>query len=264
MHNDVLARWTQFFPRCSSRIFGWYNLSTTYAPWSAVVSGVACWSKYATEALYLYATTQVILSVRQGHRITWNRFCCNHNKPGCNIPVDLRLEHVNRTGKDALRRCGHQNLTAAQTDTIGRALLNLHDIGRHFDRVSGITGRSSVTDTDINKDETKMLGQLLQARVFSNIPGRLGHQGFLDLSADPFSEKELDLANLKRYCLRWGAQYSELQRGVYSRLYPIPRQASVSSLPVRVVPKLQTVYANTQLKKKDGSTWKCREHKVQD
>ena len=80
-HNDVLARWTQFFPRCSSRIFGWYNLSTTYAPWSAVVSGVACWSKYATEALYLYATTQVILSVRQGHRITWNRFCCNHNKP---------------------------------------------------------------------------------------------------------------------------------------------------------------------------------------
>ena len=150
--------------------------------------------------------------------------------------MDLRLEHVNRTGKDALRRCGHQNLTAAQTDTIGRALLNLHDIGRHFDRVSGITGRSSVTDTDINKDETKMLGQLLQARVFSNIPGRLGHQGFLDLSADPFSEKELDLANLKRYCLRWGAQYSELQRGVYSRLYPIPRQASVSSLPVRVVP----------------------------
>jgi hypothetical protein len=42
-----------------------------------------------------------------------------------NIPCDLRIEHVNRTGQDELDNVGHQNLTEEQTDRIGRSLLEL-------------------------------------------------------------------------------------------------------------------------------------------
>ena len=118
-------------------------------------------------------------------------------------------------------------------------MLELHDIGRRFDRVSGIHVSSSLSsrDRDVNwKDERLMLTKLLDANVFDHVPGRLGHQGFLDLSADPFSENELDVAKLKRYCLRFGVQYGHLQRGLYSRLYPVPLSCPPSSRPLSANP----------------------------
>jgi hypothetical protein len=179
-------------------------------------------SKYAMEALYLYACTHILLSSRQAHNLTWNRFCNIHNRDGCNIPVDLRIEHVNRTGKDTLHNVGHQNLSEAQTDKIGRALLELHDIGRKFDSHSGLSSSSSFNSTSdyINdKDERIMLKALLEADVFTFHAGRPGHQGFHGLSKDPFCPEEVNPEDLARYVKSWGNRYAELQRGLYSRLY---------------------------------------------
>ncbi len=90
---------------------------------------------------------------------------------------------------------GHQNLTEEQTDRIGRSLLELHDIGRQFDSSSGLSSASSyntLSDFVNEKDERLMLTKLLEANVFERRRGRLGHQGFLGLSADPFAAGEVD------------------------------------------------------------------------
>jgi hypothetical protein len=86
------------------------------------------WAKYAAESLYLYACTNTLLSARRAHNITWNLYCNIHRGDMTNIPCDLRIEHVNRTGKDGLDYVGHQNLAEEQTERIGRSLLELHDI----------------------------------------------------------------------------------------------------------------------------------------
>jgi len=43
--------------------------------------------------MYLYSCTHILLSARQAHNITWNRFCNIHDDDGVNIPNDERIEH---------------------------------------------------------------------------------------------------------------------------------------------------------------------------
>ena len=93
---------------------------------------------YATAALFARAMITIMLSPRNAHRMTWGRLCCNHDKEGHNIGGDRRLEHVNLTCKVCLSHLGHMNMTDKQVNTIGRAGLPLHDIGRAFDRRNGV------------------------------------------------------------------------------------------------------------------------------
>ena len=179
-------------------------------------------SKYATEALYLYTSVNYLLSPRMAHKLTWNRFCCTVNRRGRNIPGDRRIEHLNRLAKVFLAASGHQNLSESLVERIGSAIQPLYDLGRSFDRVSGVPQPRRYIDRDsVNvEDERIMLAQLLAADVFAVIPGR-HHPDFAGIHANPFAD--VDQVKLRKYVLEWGETYAEWQFAGYSRLYPIPR-----------------------------------------
>lgn len=44
-----------------------------------------------------------LLTERQRAQLVWSRFVNTHGRPGCNIPADLHMEHLNRRLKIALR-----------------------------------------------------------------------------------------------------------------------------------------------------------------
>lgn len=178
-------------------------------------------SKYATEALYLYTSVNFLLSPRMAHKITWNRFCCTVNRRGRNIPGDRRIEHLNRLAKAFLAAAGHQNLSDGLVDAIGSAIQPLYDLGRAFDKVTGVPQPHRYIDRNsVNTgDEAIMLQQLLTADVCSWIPGR-HHADFVGIKANPFDDVRQD--KLRAYVLSWGQTYAAWQRAGYSRLYPIP------------------------------------------
>ena len=63
-------------------------------------------SNYAVEACHLLADHIKVLPPRQAHQLVWSRFVNVHGKPGCNIPCDLYMEHMNRLCQDCIRHLG--------------------------------------------------------------------------------------------------------------------------------------------------------------
>lgn len=175
-------------------------------------------SKYATESLYIYTSLNYLLSPRMSHQVTWNRFC-NKSGRGRNIPMDRRLEHLNRLAKALMKAAGHQNLTETLVGNIGSSITPLNDMGEEFDHVSGIGTSNTYIDRDFwnEEDERVMLNILVKADVFNITPGRY-HNDFKGINANPFAD--LDIDKLRAYVMSWGNRYCSLQKGLYARMYP--------------------------------------------
>ena len=47
-----------------------------------------------------------LLSQADAETLIWNRFINVHGKPGCNIPQNLHMEHLNRIVKEAVKGLG--------------------------------------------------------------------------------------------------------------------------------------------------------------
>ena len=58
-------------------------------------------TNYAIEMLFLLAQYHLFLSPRLVQQQVWSRFVNTQGWPGCNIPCDLHLEHINRAWKEA-------------------------------------------------------------------------------------------------------------------------------------------------------------------
>lgn len=67
-------------------------------------------NKYALAGLRLTASVKGLLTPKQAHRLTWNRFAATKPGPGKRISRDLRLEHVNKVSKEIIRSLGFPNI----------------------------------------------------------------------------------------------------------------------------------------------------------
>ena len=72
-----------------------------------------------------------LLTPCEAHELKWNRSVNNHGAAGCNVPLDLDLEHDNNYIKEANRKMG-RNLTTAVTRNcscckVARKLIELFD-----------------------------------------------------------------------------------------------------------------------------------------
>lgn len=56
-------------------------------------------TKYTLEAFQLIADLEVMLSARRVHELKWNWTYSVHGGVGCNIPLDLQMEHLHRAFK---------------------------------------------------------------------------------------------------------------------------------------------------------------------
>ena len=98
-------------------------------------------TKYCLEAFQLLACVNATAISRIAHEVTWCRFVNSRGGAGNNIPVDLYMEHINRTLKDYLHGLGANigENTIVQTSKSLRGLTNIAD---QFDRTSGIHASS--------------------------------------------------------------------------------------------------------------------------
>ena len=82
---------------------------------------------YSCEAAKLLPSHAYYLSPRQSAQLQWSRFINRAGRPGCNIPADLHMEHLNRRFEMALAGL-HANVTTSAINRTGRSLGVVHHI----------------------------------------------------------------------------------------------------------------------------------------
>lgn len=76
---------------------------------------------YSCEAAKMLLGHDYFLSPRQSAQLQWCRFVNIHGREGCNIPMDLHLEHLNKRLKGALAGL-QSNVTSTAINRIGQSL----------------------------------------------------------------------------------------------------------------------------------------------
>ncbi|XP_066295105.1 uncharacterized protein [Branchiostoma lanceolatum] len=112
-------------------------------------------TKYAFGTLLFFARAKALLPQRLAHSLVWNRVVNNRGGKGRNIPLDLRLEHMNAFLKSFLKSLG-PNLNEANASRIAHAIGTMEKIIERGDRDWGVlapTGhhhrRDNSNDIDI-------------------------------------------------------------------------------------------------------------------
>ena len=127
-------------------------------------------------------STYYVFTPRMKKQLMWERTINVHGKPGRNVPMDLHMEHINRACKDAMHSLG-SNIDEAAVARIGKGIGEMMEVTDKFDTVNSIpqaSGRHSRRSIDI--DMEKVVAQLQDAEVFSNIPKRK-HRSFRQILA---------------------------------------------------------------------------------
>ncbi len=117
-----------------------------------------------------------ILPPRLAQQLMWSRFVNTHNKPGCNIPCDLHLEHMNRTVKTAVQNLG-ANATPKAITRIGRCVGPIMKVCSHFDSNTNVAQHSGAhSERSFTSDLTRIVQELDSgSKVFRKVPARKRH-----------------------------------------------------------------------------------------
>ena len=137
-------------------------------------------TKYSLEVIHLIGAIKATATPRLAHEITWCRFVSSRGGSGNNIPVDLYMEHLNRTLKDCLLGLG-ANISESTIIQISRSLSKLMAVSTHFDSECGVPKESIYhTCKDTSKDLQLVVDELQKSKVFDYIPGRY-HKTFQNI-----------------------------------------------------------------------------------
>lgn len=96
------------------------NRILTYWKFLAAIFNHTGHCNYAKEGFILLAQS-CLLSPRQVAEIKWSSTVNTQGRPGCNIPVDLHLEHLNRRLKGMLHELG-SNISAESVKRASKSL----------------------------------------------------------------------------------------------------------------------------------------------
>ena len=121
---------------------------------------------------YLLFQINALLTPCEAHELKWNRSVNNHGAAGCNVPLDLDLEHDNNYIKEANRKMGRNLTTTAVTRNcscckVARELVELFDSECKIKKRSGKhVQRSDAQDLRI------LVNLLLSEEALTETPGR--------------------------------------------------------------------------------------------
>ena len=109
---------------------------------------------YSKEAFLLLLNYHFFFSEGLAAQLKWSRFINTQGMPGCNIPCDLHMEHLNRQLKGSLRNL-RSNVESGPITRAGKAVGIVHSVGRQFGEEVGISmdsgrHRSPVFDKDLD------------------------------------------------------------------------------------------------------------------
>lgn len=128
--------------------------------------------KYAYVVLLFLAKVYAILSEKLAFEVLHDWYFNNSGKAGANIPLDLRMEHLNRLLKLALKQLA-SNISEAAAQRIAKSLSTLEDVLRMIDKDCNIKSRSGFHSSK-HLDETvlSITKDLHDMKAFSFQPGR--------------------------------------------------------------------------------------------
>jgi hypothetical protein len=129
--------------------------------------------KYALAGLRLSASRLALLTPKQAHHLTWNRFANTRVGNGNCISRYLRLEKINQVSKQATRAIESPNITPNSIQSATQATGPLQKITEQSNNDLGLTKR--VTHHTNKTKQTMFLSSLNQihakAKMFSVDPG---------------------------------------------------------------------------------------------
>ena len=128
--------------------------------------------KYAYVVLLFLAKVYAILSEKLAFEVLHNRAFNNSGKAGGNFPLDLRMEHLNKLLKLALKQLA-SNISEPATQRIAKSLSTLEDILCMADIDCNLKARSGFHSSK-HLDETviTITKDLHDIKAFSVQPGR--------------------------------------------------------------------------------------------
>ena len=142
-------------------------------------------TKYALEAFRLIADLEVMLSARRAHELKWNRTCSVRGGPGSNIPLDLQMEHLNKSFKTNISRFS-SHISEATVKRVSTVTKEIDTICSIFDNTLGIKPQTSVsTGPNDNEDFLRIVRELEAAKVFTFMEKRC-HRCFPTIARHPF------------------------------------------------------------------------------
>jgi hypothetical protein len=152
--------------------------------------------KYAFAMLQLQAQVNCLLSRRLAHSLIWNRFVNHQGKVDTNHPMDLEIEHDNKSFKSDCHSY-RGVITEKTTNRLGRSTVPSDAVLYNFDDISNVKKPSGKhTFTSAEQDVLTLVDHLLPAKVFSNTPGR-AHSAFDDIPNNLLDS--IDCENLKTW-----------------------------------------------------------------
>ena len=108
--------------------------------------------KYAYVVLLFLAKIHAILTEKLAFEAVQNRFFNKSGKAGGNVPLDVRMEHLNKLLKIALKQLA-SNITEASAQRIAKSLSTLEKVLSMIDKDCNLGPRSGY-DSSKNLDET--------------------------------------------------------------------------------------------------------------
>lgn len=127
---------------------------------------------YAKEAVNLLMSQKYLLSERKSAQLLWSRTVNTSGRAGCNIPMDLHLEHMNRRLKQILSTTS-PNVSDKMVLKAGKALRVVHQVCNAFEAE---TCQATISNRHpypaFSKDLKKILAVLDEVNVFNTVGDR--------------------------------------------------------------------------------------------
>lgn len=128
---------------------------------------------YQHEAFHTLSLVSATASPRIASQITWGRVVNVNGGVGHNVPLDLHMEHLNRTVKDYVASLG-ANVAERSILQCGKSVGGIKTITDQFDKQNCITKPIGTHSTPkLDGDRATIIKELsTESRVFDYIPGR--------------------------------------------------------------------------------------------
>lgn len=164
--------------------------------------------KYAYVVLLFLAKFYAILSPAMAFELIHNRFFNALGKIGGNIPLDLRMEHLNKLLKTALKQLG-ANVSESAAQRIARALTALEHLIANVDNDCLLASKSGYHSAKhLRETVLQITNDLTEEKVFDWQPGRK-YQCFKKFKVDLLSKLD------HREFFKWGRRLFKVWEPMY-------------------------------------------------
>lgn len=133
---------------------------------------------YSIEAVNLLLQLQHLLSPREAAQLKWSRCINTSGRQGCNIPMDLHMEHLNRRLKSLLRNMG-SNVTNSSVALGARSIGIVDHICQLVEKQSELAKTSdNHSSPSFCRDFDIVLNVLVEQEIFIMKPEKRHHPTF--------------------------------------------------------------------------------------